>query len=563
MLVLKKYVKKYFNLITRIELKLRLLKKLHYTHIKFNRNKETIIVFSQYYLKNNTSHDYIENIETILNEKYNVIRYIYENEYDIQAYRYSFLIVKDDNKIEKKQLLSHIHKKYNVKILVLCSIDSSILEVACSLNLATLLISDFSNANYNIMDIQKSVIMSDKVILPDTAIFNKLLKQIENLVPCPSLISNIHADCSELFYKKIKYEGALSKIFLKHMSDSIIINSENIEIQSFLVSSDVFDSDFMNIISSKSQSAYYYIKTQRKGFYKACPNPAPGFSTSIWICENEAKGLVPLYKSIKNGYKTTHRCMILGSNHLTETKKRSFKNKKIAIHLHLYYTDLAKEFCEYFKNISVSYDLYITTTSSVKNPDIKEAFLECGAENIEVFNVENRGRDIAPLIFDLKDEIIGGKYEIVGHFHSKKSVAIDGNVGDKWRKYLLDSLIGNNSIFTNSVLELFNNENTGLIFPEPKDFIDIGANKEYINSLCEILKIKKINQTPIFPVGNMYWARVDAIRDLFYLEKEKVIQNEPLPTDGSYMHAIERIMPHIAHKNNYSFVTVYKKDIIN
>ncbi|WP_432772916.1 rhamnan synthesis F family protein [Francisella salimarina] len=57
----------------------------------------------------------------------------------------------------------------------------------------------------------------------------------------------------------------------------------------------------------------------------------------------------------------------------------------------------------------------------------------------------------------------------------------------------------------------------------------------------------------------MYWARVDAIRDLFYLEKEKVIQNEPLPTDGSYMHAIERIIPHTAYKNNYSFVTVYKK----
>lgn len=101
MLVLKKYVKKYFNLITRIKSKLRLLKKLHYTHIKFNRNKETIIVFSQYYLKNNASYNYIEDIETILNEKYNVIRYIYENDYNIPTHGYSFLIVKYDNKTEK------------------------------------------------------------------------------------------------------------------------------------------------------------------------------------------------------------------------------------------------------------------------------------------------------------------------------------------------------------------------------------------------------------------------------------------------------------------------------
>ncbi|XSZ47805.1 hypothetical protein ACP8HZ_05490 [Francisella noatunensis] len=65
----------------------------------------------------------------------------------------------------------------------------------------------------------------------------------------------------------------------------------------------------------------------------------------------------------------------------------------------------------------------------------------------------------------------------------------------------------------------------------------------------------------MFPVGNMYWSRVDAIRNLF-ISKEKVIQNN-LYLLMVALHAIERIMPHIAHKNNYSFVTVYKKDIIN
>ena len=75
-----------------------------------------------------------------------------------------------------------------------------------------------------------------------------------------------------------------------------------------------------------------------------------------------------------------------------------------------------------------------------------------------------------------------------------------------------------------------------------------------------MINLSYINETPLFPLGNMYWARVDAIKELFSLDKDKILQEEPLPYDGSFMHAIERITPHLVTSNNYEYITVYNRD---
>jgi lipopolysaccharide biosynthesis protein len=98
----------------------------------------------------------------------------------------------------------------------------------------------------------------------------------------------------------------------------------------------------------------------------------------------------------------------------------------------------------------------------------------------------------------------------------------------------------------------------GLVFAEDRHFMDMGDNKSYINELGAMLGLPEVNETPLFPLGNMFWARIDAIKDIFELDKDVVIQPEPLPYDGSYMHALERITPAVVNKNGYKYVTVYK-----
>ena len=328
-------------------------------------------------------------------------------------------------------------------------------------------------------------------------------------------------------------------------------NFENKRIFESLKDSEYFDNDYVQLFDSKEKSLFYHILIQRKGLYSMNPNPNSGFSNLKWILEHNDSGNVALFEASKKGIFSTHKCKIVP---LDSVNKISFK---FAVHLHLYYTDLADEFCVYFKNLPSGYDLYITVVNQEDVEEVYRKFKDCAAQNIEVIVVENIGRDVAPMIFDLKDKILA-KYEVVGHFHSKKSISTNNDMGNRWRTYLLDNLIGDKNI-AKSVLSLFNDKSVGLVFAEDRHYMDIGDNKKYLDELCSMMNINKVNETPLFPLGNMYWARVDAVKQMFLLDKNKIIQPEPLPYDGSYMHAIERITPNLVENNNFKFITVYNR----
>ena len=172
--------------------------------------------------------------------------------------------------------------------------------------------------------------------------------------------------------------------------------------------------------------------------------------------------------------------------------------------------------------------------------------------------VENIGRDMGPLLFSLRELIMKDQYEVVGHFHSKKSIDLEAGGGDRWLDFLMDHLIGDGDNAA-SILDIFHDPEIGLIFPEDQNFVDIGENSLFVASLCEMLSVPVISETPIFPVGNMFWARKTALNKLFYLNKDLILQPEPLPYDGSYMHAIERILPHLVYNDKLKVLTIYKE----
>jgi len=294
-----------------------------------------------------------------------------------------------------------------------------------------------------------------------------------------------------------------------------------------------------------------YVENSLKGIHNY--NPKPGFSQIKWIEEYSRKNpyIVPLYEAYKAGMLFTHEVQIVPA---VSPEKIDFI---YAVHLHLFYLDLADLFADYFKNLSGTFDLLITVTEKDVEAKVIQAFSQCGARDIKIMCVENIGRDSGPLFFGLKDTVLEGDYEVIGHFHSKKSFDIKGGMGDRWRTFLMDNLIGDETV-ARSVLSIFNDPNIGLIFPDDMHVVDIGKNKEYADSLCEMLDLPTIEQTPIFPLGNMFWARVEAVKGLFSLDPSIVLQKEPLPYDGSYMHALERITPHLVEQRGYTYTTVYK-----
>lgn len=347
----------------------------------------------------------------------------------------------------------------------------------------------------------------------------------------------------DLYIKKIK--GFILLAEKKQKEAKMIVD--------FLIQSKEFDADFFSpAMLSKEKKCQIYVDSAMAGLYQV--NPKPGFSNIKWLEENGQKNevIVPLYEAVNKGNTVTHKLEFLGninSSHIV--------NFIYAVHIHLFYLDLADEFISYLYHLPGTFDLYVTIVDSNAKEDLRKKFKNSRARNLEIIVVENIGRDVIPFIKVFKQIVKNPEYSVIGHFHTKKSVTLNG-VGDKWRNYLMNHLIGD-EINSRSVLSLFNDEKIGLVYPEDSNCVGVGENLEFIKDLCEFLSISKISQTSPFPLGNMFWARCAAIKQFAELNIDLISEPEPLPYDGSYMHALERITPHLVKFNGYNEVCIWKK----
>ena len=319
-----------------------------------------------------------------------------------------------------------------------------------------------------------------------------------------------------------------------------------------LIKNNLFDNSYANLDKDDLIACRFYVETALKGVHLG--NPKVGFNEKEWIDKFGDKNIyqVALYEAyLNNKPLKTHN--VYSIKNLKERYNQTF-----AIHIHLYYTDLAKEFANYLSKLSGVFDILITITkkSENKKDEIEELFKkETLSREVKVFIVENNGRDVAPFFISLKETILNSDYEVIGHFHSKKSLAVDNSMGDKWRKFLLDTLI------ENEVISLFKDKKLGIVFPEDRHSVDYSSNKSFGDKICKSINIEPLENIFIYPLGTMFFARVKAIEPLFNVPKEFYNLKEPIPYDGSYLHAVERLLPYIAKKQGFHFKTIDKKDI--
>ncbi|MCA0901411.1 rhamnan synthesis F family protein [Microbulbifer agarilyticus] len=328
--------------------------------------------------------------------------------------------------------------------------------------------------------------------------------------------------------------------------------SEAKEVTQAIAERGLFDASFFKAPERVVDPLYYYVKTSQNGLKLG--NPCPGFNTLEWLSQKHASvSGVPLYDhSVHSNNVGTHSVVLIsGVGGVPEVKK-------IAVHLHLFYPDLAAQFSEYFSCLPDGYHLYVTYTDKIEENFIQRTFSNCGAGLVVLRLVENVGRDVTPFFSELSDELYLGGYDVVGHFHSKKSLSTSDKVGDRWRNYLLRNLIGSKEAAT-EILSCFNQSGVGLVFAEDMHAVDIGRNDEYARELCEAAGIEPPENVFIFPLGTMFWARPEALKPLWELRWEDFTPDEPLPYDGSHLHAVERLLPHVARSQNFKYTTVYAR----
>ncbi len=219
---------------------------------------------------------------------------------------------------------------------------------------------------------------------------------------------------------------------------------------------------------------------------------------------------------------------------------------KLAVVLHLYYTDLWPSIREKLSNIVVPFDLFVTLNERDKDFDFAMDYMKT---NISVFIVPNRGRDVLPFlhVFRRIEEL---NYEYILKIHSKKSKhRVDGG---SWFQDVLDGLLPDKKT-VKSIISSLQKPQTGIISANGH----LVSLKRHMGSNEQILKhmlqraygkptaesILNASDKYTFVGGTMFWARTDAIKDVLKLQlMADDFQSEHGQIDGTTAHSIERFL---------------------
>lgn len=242
---------------------------------------------------------------------------------------------------------------------------------------------------------------------------------------------------------------------------------------------------------------------------------------------------------------------------------RLYNSCKIAVQVHLFYDDLIKDIINRTNNIPVKYDLYITiTTPEIKDKLEKYIKNYSKANYFEILIVKNMGRDVLPFLNQIKSKFKFYKY--LCHIHTKKSLTAP-EIGNLWRNYLYNNLLGNSTIVSEILYDFERIEKLGFIFPETfygiiqHFFILTDGTKEWMNFIADkILRNYKIGELINFPAGNMFWAKIGAIYQIFIYDFSKYFPNEDDQTNDTIMHGIERIWLYLVKYNRFYYKVIFK-----
>ena len=248
-------------------------------------------------------------------------------------------------------------------------------------------------------------------------------------------------------------------------------------------------------------------------------------------------------------------------------------NCMIAIQAHIFFEDVTFEIINKTNNIPFKYDLYVTTISDNLKVYIEQMIKQYSKANNYIIDVvENKGRDVLPFINQMKNHF--KKYKYICHIHSKKT-QIYHETGQFWRQYLYNNLLGSKDIISEIINDFEKNENLGFIFPDTyyymfkdvKDFelINVKPHKENIKYIKYVFSqmFKEYNkytigQKLIFPAGDMFWARTEAIHQIFEIKFYNKFPKEAGQLNKTIMHAIERIWIYLVKLNGYCYKTIFK-----
>ena len=292
-------------------------------------------------------------------------------------------------------------------------------------------------------------------------------------------------------------------------------------------------------------------------------NPSPEFDTETYLRSNVDvyhAGISPLLHFMYHG-RNEGRAWSSAiprwtpKDNLIPKESATWRQQKIAIVLHIFYADFVSKFAECLERFPTNLDVFVTAASQEIADSSTATFNKIDrVNNVKVAVCENRGRNFGPFLVHFSKELLN--YDLMCHLHSKKSL-YSGREQTQWFDYQNQFLLKDKHV-TSSVLRLFDErEELGIYYPTsfwmmPAWVNHWTCNKPFAKEFVDEWGIDISDNFVNYPVGGMFWARPKALQPLLdNTYKYEDFPAEPLPNDGSKLHALERILGLLAEKQGY------------
>jgi len=226
--------------------------------------------------------------------------------------------------------------------------------------------------------------------------------------------------------------------------------------------------------------------------------------------------------------------------------------KPTLVVLHLYYTDMWPYFEKKLRAIG-DYDLIITMPEH-KREETPENLIS--RPHTQIHYSKNRGRDILPFFMAMKEVDIH-QYEAILKLHTKKSPHYSS--GGQWLDEMVESLVSAQQHDREMLFE----KGSAMIGPQGHYYsliVNYEANGVQIDRILRKFVGKKaqheITQTHRlsygFFGGSMFWISPRYLTHILSVMKPHrwQFEREAAQVDGTYAHAIERILSLVAEAEN-------------
>ncbi|MFC1968120.1 rhamnan synthesis F family protein [Chloroflexota bacterium] len=276
------------------------------------------------------------------------------------------------------------------------------------------------------------------------------------------------------------------------------------------------------------------------------------------------KGYIKKAKAKKMQGRTLPR-PVVETFSLTPSQFRPLGKRKVAVVIHAYYVDMFEEICLYLEKIPVKYTLLISVKSKEDQAVVAERIKRLPlVENAIIRVVNNRGRNIAPMLIDFAPLI--KSFDYICHIHTKKSL-FWGAEQTEWRNYLYDMQLGSSDRIK-AILSVFEiDPSVGIIYPETFSKLPYWchtwlANKHNASQLLDRLSVRFDPDEYIdYPVGSMFWARRQALEPLLDLQLTySDFPEESRETDGTLHHTIERCFVIAAQTRGLKYAVILDRE---